>query len=205
MKNKFLKWLALAFTCASLSAFATACNGGSFGNSSSQSSLESSSIEDSTSGDSNSDSSLESDSSVEDSTSGDSNSDSSLESDGGVEDDSTNSTDSSAEPVETGLTFKTLTVNGTDAYGKFSNATEEFSFDNEIQTSGNSSYVVSNDKYGSQTYLINVVPLNCGENVYYIFEKSGTTVLNRFTITLYRRSMLIIMPESFLYKRTPPY
>ncbi|MBR2024163.1 MAG: leucine-rich repeat domain-containing protein [Clostridia bacterium] len=135
---------------------------------------------------------MESDSSVEDSTSGDSNSDSSLESDGGVEDDSTNSTDSSAEPVETGLTFKTLTVNGTDAYGKFSNATEEFSFDNEIQTSGNSSYVVSNDKYGSQTYLINVVPLNCGENVYYIFEKSGTTVLNRFTITLYRRSMCTV-------------
>lgn len=185
MKNKFLKWLALAFTCVSLSAFATACSGESLGNSSIQSSLESSSIEDSST-DVTDSSSVNTDSS----------SNSSTDSTDNSSDCSADSTDSSsetpAEPLESGLTFKTLNVNGANVSGRVSNATEDFSFVNEITTNGVSKYTVSLDAYGLVPAIAKEIPLGLGENVVYIIETIDDEPVNKYTVTLYRRSMFTV-------------
>ena len=46
-----------------------------------------------------------------------------------------------------GISFKTLTVTDLNVYGEVSNSTEEFSFIDEIKTSGKTKYIVSLDLY----------------------------------------------------------
>ena len=55
--------------------------------------------------------------------------------------------------LESGLAFKTFTVNETNVTcTAFSNSTMEFSFKDEIETYGNATYEVANDIYGLNTY-----------------------------------------------------
>ena len=56
-----------------------------------------------------------------------------------------------------GLDFKTLTTNGKTVYGAVSNATEKFSFIDEVKINGNAKLVVSLDEYGINTYGFAVV------------------------------------------------
>ena len=90
---------------------------------------------------------------------------------------------------ENKLTFTTLTVQENSVYGKLSNATTEFSFASEIQTSGKADFQVAKDAYGTQTYLAKVVPLEEGDNTYYIFEMNGTEVVKTYTVILHRNEM----------------
>ena len=91
------------------------------------------------------------------------------------------------------IAFKSLMANGLQVTSaqSFSNATTEFSFANEIECLGNVSYEVARDQYGENTFLTKVVPLNEGDNTFYVFESvDGKT--NVYQITLRRRPMYTV-------------
>ena len=87
---------------------------------------------------------------------------------------------------ETGILFNTLSMNGTDVYGKVSNATTEFSFVHEVTVKGNATYVVDNDKDCNSPIHNKTVDLAIGDNVFYVLETIGNEV-KLFTVTIYRQ------------------
>ena len=95
------------------------------------------------------------------------------------------------EKEEDKITFKTLQVSGTNVYGVFSNDVIDFSFLNEIDVSGNAVYYVSLDSYGMQTVITKKVPLNPGDNTFYILEQVGEDI-SIYTVTLRRRPMYTV-------------
>ena len=90
--------------------------------------------------------------------------------------------------AETGILFNTLTVNGSHAYGKVSNATTEFSFINEVTVKGNATYVVDNDKDCCSPIYSKTVDLAIGDNTFYVLEMIGNDV-KLFTVTIRRHPM----------------
>ena len=74
------------------------------------------------------------------------------------------------EEVRQGLEYKTLNVDGTNVYGKVSNATETFSFLEEITANGASKFIVALDIYGAQQVATKTIPLSVGDNTAYIME-----------------------------------
>ncbi|MGN0819314.1 MAG: leucine-rich repeat protein [Christensenellaceae bacterium] len=95
--------------------------------------------------------------------------------------------DSENSVFESEISFKTLTVSRLSVEGTVSNATEQFSFADEIIVTGNSDFVVSLDQYGFQTSLTKNVPLSPGNNVFYILETVNGTVKNVYTVTIRRK------------------
>ena len=89
---------------------------------------------------------------------------------------------------ETGILFKTLTVDGTNVYGKVSNDTEIFSFINEITVKGNATYVVDVNMSCKDPIESKTVELSVGNNKFYVLEKIGNDV-KLFTVTIRRRPM----------------
>ena len=92
-------------------------------------------------------------------------------------------------PLEDKIFFKTLTVDGTNVYGTVSNATEEFSFADEIATQGNAKFEISMDKYGMQTVLTKKIPLSSGDNTVYVFEMIDDEITATYMVTIRRRPM----------------
>ena len=88
---------------------------------------------------------------------------------------------------ETKLSFKTLTVDGTNVYGKVSNNTETFSFVNEIEYSGLIKYFVSFDIYGNQKINTKTISLNVGDNTVYITELLDGEPQTVYEVTIRRR------------------
>ena len=91
--------------------------------------------------------------------------------------------------LQSGISFKTLAVNGTTVYGKVSNATETFSFINEVAVEGIAKFVVSLDIYGVQTIATKTIPLAIGDNTVYITETVDDEPINVYTVTVRRRPM----------------
>ena len=91
--------------------------------------------------------------------------------------------------LQSGITFKTLSITGTDAYGKVSNTTETFSFINEVKASGTAKFVVSLDIYGVQQVATKTIPLMIGDNTVYITEIVDDEPINVYTVTVRRRPM----------------
>ncbi len=91
--------------------------------------------------------------------------------------------------AETGILFNTLTVEGTNVYGKVSNATTEFSFIDEVTVKGNAKYVVALDKNVMQTVITKTVTLQEGDNTIYVFETNGDEIVNTYVIIIRRRLM----------------
>ncbi len=87
-----------------------------------------------------------------------------------------------------GLTFKTLSVDGTKISGVVSNATTEFSFIDEIELHGAVSYIVDNDKDCGSPIPSKTVDLEIGDNVFYVLESIGNEV-KLYTVTIRRRPM----------------
>ena len=85
------------------------------------------------------------------------------------------------------ISFSTLSLDRLNAYGAVSNKTEEFNFNNEVTVSGNATYVVSYDKYGSQQVLTKIVPIYTGNNTFYVFEMQGTNITKTYEVTIRRR------------------
>ena len=91
------------------------------------------------------------------------------------------------------LIFKTLTVDGTSVDGGVvDNSITSFRFIDEIETKGKSTYEVGLDEYGIQIATTKVVPLEEGENKFYIFEKLDNKIANTYVVEIYRKHMYTI-------------
>ncbi len=93
---------------------------------------------------------------------------------------------------ENKLFFKTLEIKDNSADLTVSNATKEFSFKDEIEVSGSSKYIVSYDQYGVYQFATKVVPLEAGDNQFYIFETLGGEIVKTYTINIRRRPMYTV-------------
>ena len=89
------------------------------------------------------------------------------------------------------ISFKTLQVNDTSVYGVVSNDTTIFSFINEVSVSGKATYVVSLDIYGMQTVITKTVPLEIGDNTFYILEQIDDNI-TLYTVTVRRKPMYTV-------------
>ena len=95
--------------------------------------------------------------------------------------------------VDTGLhgvelRTNTLELEGTDIFGKVSNATSTFSFINEIAIADSASYTVSTDINGSNVIRTKTVSLGIGDNTFYILVENGKD-LGLYTVVIRRRPM----------------
>jgi|GEM_PF-1966168 len=100
------------------------------------------------------------------------------------------------EYVDTGLhgvelRTNTLEFDGTDIFGKVSNATSTFSFINEISIADSASYIVSTDINGSNVIRTKTVSLSIGDNTFYILVENGKD-LGLYTVVIRRRPMYSI-------------
>ena len=93
---------------------------------------------------------------------------------------------------ESKLTFKTLEIKDDSANLTVSNATKEFSFKDEIAVSGSSQYIVAYDQYGVYQFATKIVPLEAGDNQFYIFETLGGEIVKTYTINIRRRPMYTV-------------
>ena len=85
-----------------------------------------------------------------------------------------------------GISFSTLSVDGTNVYGKVPSSTESFSFINEIKVSGEAKFLVSLDKYGTHTVATKILPLTPGDNTVYVIEMIDDEVIETYTVTIRR-------------------
>jgi len=106
---------------------------------------------------------------------------------------STPDSSSGAPSQETaGISFKTLAVSDGVVTGAVSNATEVFSFTDEMQVSGNANFTVATDEAGTQTVDADAVALAVGDNVFYVFATvDGETTA--YTVTLRRRPTYTVL------------
>ena len=98
--------------------------------------------------------------------------------------------------LQSGVVFKTLSVdNELTVYGKVPNKQATFSFINEVEIKGNATFVVSTDIYGIQQIPTKTVPLEIGDNTFYITETVGNNI-RLFTVTVRRRPMYTVSFET---------
>ena len=95
--------------------------------------------------------------------------------------------------VDTGLhgvelRTNTLELDGTDIFGKVSNATSTFSFINEIAIADSAKYTVSTDINGLNVIPTKTVSLSIGDNTFYILVENGKE-LGLYTVVIRRRPM----------------
>ena len=95
--------------------------------------------------------------------------------------------------VDTGLhgvelRTNTLELDGTDIFGKVSNATSTFSFINEISIADSATYIVSTDINGTNVIRTKTVSLSIGDNTFYILVENGKD-LGLYTVVIRRRPM----------------
>ena len=93
---------------------------------------------------------------------------------------------------ENKLSFKTLEIKDDSANLTVSNATKEFSFKDEIAVSGSSQYIVAYDQYGGYQFATKIVPLETGDNQFYIFETLSGEIVKTYTINIRRRPMYTV-------------
>ena len=86
------------------------------------------------------------------------------------------------------LRTNTLELDGTDIFGKVSNATSTFSFINEIAIADSAKYTVSTDINGLNVIPTKTVSLSIGNNTFYILVENGKD-LGLYTVVIRRRPM----------------
>ena len=104
------------------------------------------------------------------------------------------SSDASDGSVADNTTLSTteLTLNERNISGSFSYATEEFNFTNDIIVTNNSPWVVSIDSYGMQTVATKTVPLNVGNNTFYIHVTNPDQTVSTYTVNIYRNRLYTV-------------
>ncbi|MBE6590356.1 MAG: hypothetical protein E7643_09285 [Ruminococcaceae bacterium] len=107
----------------------------------------------------------------------------------GTEGNGTEDTSPEPEPLAGSISFSTLTVDGSLVRGSFPNSRTLFSFQNEIRVMGDASYTVARDALGTQVVQTKRVSLSEGDNVLYVLEYLGGTLVNTYTVTLRRAPM----------------
>ena len=94
--------------------------------------------------------------------------------------------------VENEIRFNTLSVDGTDVYGKVSNKTETFSFIDEVLAVGTAKFVVSLDIYGMQPVATKTIPLTVGDNKVYVIEMIDGEPTNIYEVVVRRKPMYTV-------------
>ena len=100
--------------------------------------------------------------------------------------------------LESTMSFKTLSVGEKNmdgnipVYGKVPNAQKTYSFIDEIETVGNTQYVVSLDIYGIQQVATKTIPLNEGDNIVYIIEQLDGNPKAIYEVTIRRREIYTV-------------
>ena len=87
------------------------------------------------------------------------------------------------------LSSASLTIDGKVISGRFSHATDEFRFMEDITVTGNAIWVVSMDVYGGYSYATKTVPLEEGDNTYYIHVTNPDQSVTTYTVNLYRNHL----------------
>ena len=95
-------------------------------------------------------------------------------------------TDTGLHGIE--LRTNTLELDGTDIFGKVSNATSTFSFINEITIADSAKYTVSTDINGLNVIPTKTISLSIGDNTFYILVENGKD-LGLYTVVIRRRPM----------------
>ena len=88
-----------------------------------------------------------------------------------------------------GISFKTLTVDENNVYGKVSNDTTYYSFINEIVATGGAKYVVSTNISGTNVLPNKTIDLNIGDNTVYITEYINDEPTAVYTVVIRRRAI----------------
>ena len=91
-----------------------------------------------------------------------------------------------------GISFKTLTVNGSNVYGKVSSDTEIFSFITEVTAVGGAKYIVSFDISGRETISTKTLTLNTGDNTVYITEYFNDEPVAVYKVVIKRRPVYTV-------------
>ena len=91
-----------------------------------------------------------------------------------------------------GISFNTLSVDGTSVYGKVSNATEGFSFADEINAVGSAEYVLSSDEAGENVIADATVNLEVGDNTVYVTEYVKGEAVATYTVVIRRRPVYTV-------------
>ncbi len=95
------------------------------------------------------------------------------------------------------ISFKTLTITEGNIYStKVDNSIENFSFINEIEVIGIAKFVVSSDIYGSNQFATKVVPLEIGNNNFYIIEMIDGEPSNIYEVIIRRREIYTVIFNS---------
>lgn len=88
------------------------------------------------------------------------------------------------------ISFKTLTITEGNIYStKVGNSIKNFSFINEIEVVGIAKFVVSSDIYGGNQFATKVVPLEIGNNNFYIIEMIDGEPSNIYEVNIRRREI----------------
>ncbi|MBQ0099280.1 MAG: InlB B-repeat-containing protein, partial [Firmicutes bacterium] len=90
------------------------------------------------------------------------------------------------------ISFKTLSVDGTNVYGKIPNNQDEFDFLSEIERSGSTSYKVSLNKSGSEIIESKTAEPIVGDNTYYILVYVNNELDKKYTVTIRRRPIYTV-------------
>ncbi len=101
---------------------------------------------------------------------------------------SSDSSSDNSSPVESGISFTTLTVDGKKVYGTVSNSTTEFSFIEEVTVKGDATYIVDDNKDCGSPIYNKTVDLVTGDNLFYVLETIGNDK-KLYTVTIRRRPM----------------
>ena len=108
----------------------------------------------------------------------------------------TNTITAEGTKLTSGISFKTLSVDDDlNVYGKVANSQNTYSFIKEVEVKGNATFVVSTDIYGIQQVPTKTVPLEIGDNTFYITETVGNDI-RLFTVVVRRRPFYTVMFDS---------
>ncbi len=97
------------------------------------------------------------------------------------------------EPIEDSkISFKTLTVDGTDVTGTVGNATQTFSFLTEVNSFGAAKYTVSKNINGTDPIVSKTIQLSEGDNKVYVLVTIDNDVTKIYSVNIRRKPMYFV-------------
>ena len=102
-----------------------------------------------------------------------------------------NNENDNLDPLDKGITFASLTVDGSTAYGEVANEVTSYSFLEEIKLSDGAEYSVSLDIQGMNTVPTKTVSLKPGDNTFYILATKKTSS-KMYTVTIHRKQFFSV-------------
>ena len=95
------------------------------------------------------------------------------------------------KPSKSNILSEQLIVNGTSISGRFSYATTEFNFTNDISVTNSGAWSLSTDVNGAHTVNKNAT-LGEGNNIFYIHVENPDKTVTIYTVNIYRNHMYTV-------------